>query len=99
VLREFGKLRRGLDWTLGNHVLVCIVLSNKGAPFGELARRIGAEAPAPFKGFDHASDTAVPVSTVGLDKVWSWVTAIRGVVKGIERAGRRVGQVGEEIVL
>jgi len=101
MCREFGELGRGLDWALGNHALVGVTLSNKGATFCEFTERgIGTEAPAPFEGFDHASDTAVPVPTVGLDVVWSWIIiSIRGVVKGIERAGRRVGHVGEEIVI
>ena len=93
-------MRRPLDWAVGNYVLVGIVFGDKGVPFGKLAEGgLGTEASAPFKGFDHATDTTVPVSSVGLDIMWSWVIAIRGITKGFEGTGGRVGHVGEEVVI
>lgn len=100
MCRPFEGLGRGLKWVLENRALASIALSNEGVPFGEFAERgVGTEAPTPFKGFDHTSDTAVPVSTVGLDVMWSRIISICGVVKGIERAVRRVGHVSEEVVI
>lgn len=93
-------MRGCLDWALGNHGLVGIVLGNEGVPFSKLAGGGGGtKAPATFKGFDHAADAAIPVSPVWFDIVWPWVIAICGIVKGFEGAGGRVRRVGEKIVI
>lgn len=98
--RKLGEMRRSLDWALDDHVLVWIELGDEGIPVSNLAeRRVGAEAPAALKGFNHASDTAVLVSLVGLDIVWTRIIDICGIVKGFEGAGGGVGHVCEEIVI
>jgi len=93
-------VRRGLDWALGNHVLVSIVLGNKSVPLGKFAEGgVGTKASTPFKRFNHATDTAVPVPLVGPNIVRTWVIAICSIMKRFKGTGGRVGHVGEEIVI
>jgi hypothetical protein len=93
-------MERCLDWALGNHVFVGLALGDEGIPLGKLAKGgVGTEAPATLKGFNHATDTTIPVSPVGFDIVWPWAIAICGIIKGFKGTGGRVGGIGEEIVI
>lgn len=93
-------MRGGFDRALGEGIFVRIVSGNECISLGKLTgRRVGSEAPAAFKGFNHASDTTIPVSPIRFDVVWACIVTVCGVTKGFEGTGGRIRPIGEEIVV